>query len=139
MKTTRWFDRAIRASVASFTLLAGVGCTGLVVWASKEKASWQFIQQKCQGISIGRTTSSQDELFIPISAIDHLDSAICIYDARARLLENRILVSVRKGLCKGGNLPLLIARLPKPAPGDYLVAYDDPAANFPVIGTMHVE
>jgi hypothetical protein len=115
------------------------GCTRMIVWATKETATWAFIQERCGGIKIGRGDTSDTYLSIPIDVHDNFDSGICMYDAKGRLSGTRIELSVKKGLCSGGPFIPLVARIPKPLPGDYLIVYADRGANYPKIGTVHVE
>jgi hypothetical protein len=132
--------RQKRLSVLAFMALPAItGCTGVLVWASEEDASWLYIRQNCHGMTIGPASATQTGLSFPIDVHDVVNSSMCIYDARMRLADNRILVSVRHGLCSGSTPSPLVASLPKPAPGEYAIAYDDPAADFPVIARAHVE
>jgi hypothetical protein len=129
-----------RLSVLALMALPVItGCTGVLVWASKEDASWLYVRQHCHGITIGPASVTQTGLSFPIDVHDFVNSSICIYDARMRLTDKRILVSLRHGLCSGSTPPLLVASLPKPAAGEYAIVYDDPVADFPVIGRAHVE
>lgn len=120
-------------------LLPMLGCTNMIVWFTKEKASWAFIQDRCNGITLGKIEASSAQVTIPISMWDRYDSAVCIYDPKGYVNDNRIIISVEKGLCSGEHIKPLIVRIAKPQFGDYKIMYDDPDANFPVIGSVHVD
>lgn len=114
-------------------------CSDVITWASRKDASWEYIQSSTPGITVGPASTSEAGLSFPIHVYDDLHSAGCFSDAKMRLADHRILVSVRSELCSDHPHPPLVASLPKPAPGDYEIAYDDPAAHFPVIGKVHVD
>ena len=132
----------IRKSTIAFLLLAllpTLSCTRLVVWYSKEKVTWSFIQEKCTVIKIGTIETTANHLSIPIDLHDKFDSAICMYDATAHVSGQRIEISVKKGLCGGGAYVPLVARVSKPNSGDYQIVYSDPIAGYPIIGSFHVD
>ncbi len=128
-----------RKLAISFLLLTLSGCTDAVVWMTKEDASWSFIQTRCQGIKLGEIETTATQISSPLQVWDQYDSGICMYDAKGRVAEHRIEVTFRKGLCSGGAIPPLVVRVRKPQPGDYQIVYGDPAAGYPVIGSLHVD
>ncbi len=120
-------------------LLTLSGCTDAIVWLTKEDASWSFIQTRCQGIKLGQIETTATQIAIPLKVWDQYDSGVCMYDAKGQVAEQRIEVTFRKGLCSGGAIPPLVARVSKPRPGDYQIVYGDRDANYPVIGSLHVD
>jgi hypothetical protein len=75
--------RQRRLSVLALMALPVIaGCTGVLVWASKKDASWQYIRQNCHGMAIGPASVTQTELSFPIDVHDVVNSSMCIYDAR---------------------------------------------------------
>ncbi len=121
------------------TLLSMLGCSDVIVWYTMEKASWAFIQERCNGITLGKIEVSSTQLSIPVNLWDRYDSGICIYDPKGHVNEDRITISVKKGLCSGAPAEPLVVKITKPKLGDYRIVYDDLDANFPVIGLLHVD
>lgn len=121
------------------TLLLLLGCADVIVWFTKEQASWTFIQDKCKGITLGTIELTSTQVSIPLNLWDHYDSAICIYDPKGYVNDGRVTISVKKGLCSGAPVKPLVVKITKPKYGDYRVVYDDPDANFPVLGLLHVD
>lgn len=78
------------------------------------------------------------EIRIPLAVLPTFDSALCFSDPLGQISGQRILIRLQKGLCPTAPLPALVVILPKPAPGKYVVVYDDARANQPVIGTIEV-
>ena len=115
------------------------GCVAILAWATKEDASWQYVQQHARGATLGPASVTAAELSFPVVAQEKINSAECIHDARVRVEGQRMLLSLKHGLCPDGWRPPEVARLPRPAPGDYTVVYDDASAGFPVVGRLHVD
>jgi hypothetical protein len=120
-------------------LPAITGCADILATVTERDASWRYIQSHSEGMTVGPVSVTQTELSFPVHVSDIVNSSTCFHDARMRFADNRILVTVKQGFCSRGLQWPFVASLPKPAPGEYAVVYDDPSADFPVIGKAHVE
>ena len=120
-------------------LLPTVACTKLVVWYSKENLTWDYVQNRCGGITVGKIQATPSELHIPLEVSSRYDSAICMYDPKGQVSGQWILISLKKGLCSGSAASPLVAKLPKPKTGAYEIRFQDSAALNPLIGTVNVD
>ncbi len=130
----QWF--LLSLSFGSLLLLPS--CASLMVWASKEPVSWEYLKTKSAGLKMQAVQILPSEIHIPLAVIPTFDSAICFSDPVGQFSGQRILIRLKKGLCPTAPLPALVVIMPKPAPGQYVVVYDDARANQPVIGTIEV-
>ncbi len=129
--------RRLLLVLTALPLLAG--CVDVVVWLTKEDTPWSYIRDRCFGPKLGPIDTSGSRVAIPIELSSLYDSGVCFYSASGRLSHNRVEIIVRRGLCSGGPIPPLVVRLAKPGPGDYQIVYGDAGADYPVIGSLHVD
>jgi hypothetical protein len=120
-------------------LLAGaLGCEPALVRASKEPVSWAYVSASTTGIPLAPVEVSGGLVVLSFTLWSNGDSAICFYDPASRAEGHRILLGVKKGICSGGPVKPLVARVPNPGPGDYEIAFDDASAGYPTIARIVV-
>jgi hypothetical protein len=114
-----------------------VGCEREVVWLSKEKADWDYVEAAWGGAKAGPVEVSEETLKIPF--VFHLhkstrtDSGICIYDPTGEVHGKRIRLRLNQGVCSNRMRYPLVAEMPKPSPGEYEIVYDDFSARYPAV------
>jgi hypothetical protein len=68
----------------------------------------------------------------------HLDSAICPGDTRAAVESGRVLVEIARELCSATSKTPRIIDFDRPAPGQYVISYNDAAAGYPQLGSVNI-
>ncbi|HSS49560.1 MAG TPA: hypothetical protein VLX28_11510 [Thermoanaerobaculia bacterium] len=125
--------------------LVSSSCQDVVTVASTTPAPWSYVEDAWGGIAPENPAIESGRVALPVKLDLHpakrLDSAICIRRVSGRVDEGRVFVRVDKCLCHSGTKgegPDMVARFAKPAPGRYVVVYDDASAGFPKIGEIEV-
>lgn len=121
-----------------FLAVMAMGCERTVVWLSKEKADWDYVEAAWGGAKAGPVEVEGQTLKIPLVLHVHestrVDSGICIYDPSGEVRGKQILVRLVQGVCSNTAARSKIVEIPQPAPGEYEIVYDDFKAGYPVIG-----
>ena len=116
------------------------GCERTVVWLSKEKADWDYVEAAWGGAKAGPVEVQGETLKIPFVLDLHestrTDSGICIYDPAGEVHGKTIRLRLNQGVCSNKVRFPLVAEIPKPAPGEYEIVYDDFLARYPVMGKV---
>lgn len=130
--------------------LASVSCERALIWATTTPAPWSFVEKSWGGIAVGNPKMEAGRMTLPYRLFVHrvrdAQSGVCVCRATGRVEEGRVLIRLDKSLCEGGpgsrtakeraNGP--VVHLGRPAPGRYVVVYDDAGAGFPKIGEVEV-
>jgi hypothetical protein len=125
---------------AGLLILLLAGCSREVAWLSKEKADWDYVEAAWGGARAGPVEVQGGTLHIPfvlgLHEATRTDSGICIYDPAGEVHGRKIRLRLNRGICSNTVRPPLVAELPKPAPGEYEIVYDDFFAGYPVMGKV---
>jgi hypothetical protein len=124
-------------------LLAALGCSRAVTWATTERATWSYVREAWGGVLLGSPIHTGAELRLPfnldVKSAKRMDSGVCVCGVRARLDGTRIVVAFYKCVCGPGATGDLTAMIARPRAGAYSVVYDDKEAGYPVIGSIQIE
>ena len=117
-------------------------CERVVKVASAEPAPWAYVKQAWGGLALGSPTIDERQVIIPfhthLESPTHIDSAICIGAARARVEVTRLMIQLERVVCSSLDGVAPVIRFDRPAPGNYVAVYDDAGANFPELGVVAI-
>jgi hypothetical protein len=148
MKTPNWF--LPQAAILLFLALALASCEQGMTLTSTVPATWAYVERNWGGVAVENPAVEAGRVSLPlrlgVHAAEGVDSAICVSRVAGRVDDGRIAVRVDKRICQGGPSSTtaaeaaegLTVHLAKPAPGKYVVVYDDASAGFPKIGEVEV-
>ncbi len=132
-----------QCSILALLCLFGLtGCNRLVTWASTKTAPWSYVEDGWGGTALESYLVESNQVNLKFKLLIHdvkrIDSGICSCGTSAKLQQNRILVRMKSCLCGPGADTHHVAIIRRPPPGQYLVVYDDPSANYPRIGEITI-
>jgi hypothetical protein len=115
-----------------------MGCDRTVVWLTREKADWDYVEAAWGGAKAGPVEVQGQTLKIPLVLHLHkstrTDSGICIYNPAGKVHGKQIRVRLDQGVCSKMAARSKVVEIPKPPAGEYEIVYDDFSARYPVLG-----
>ncbi len=120
--------------------LFAASCGSALSSMTAERASWSYVAEAWGGLRVGSPIAEGRTVALPImlalQETRRMESGTCVVEVLARVERQRIILSLQKGFCSGATLAQPVARFQRPAPGDYVVVYDDQGASWPVVGRV---
>lgn len=136
-------ERPSNAAARSNIGILLLGTLMISACAFRETADWTYVSNAWGGMLAGEAQVKERTVIIPlqlgIHPVTRPDSAICVNGTKAKLVERKVEVLFKKGLCgdwsQRGSHEVEIRR---PPAGQYTIVYADKAAGYPPIGVLQV-
>lgn len=111
-------------------------CASVVVMATKEDVTWEYILTRCKPVKLHNPINEGDQIVLAVEIVSQMDPAVCMYNPEGYVKDQRIYIKVKRAVCGGKTEWPLKVMLPALEYGTYAVHYDDQLANNPVIGQV---